>query len=97
MAWILAAETALEVAGEPRAYESSPGTIRYFCGRCGTGLFYRNGEIFPGQVDIQLATLDEPGTIEVTEQVQAADRMRWMERLGELPSHPRYPGHEPEK
>jgi hypothetical protein len=28
------------------------GTIRQFCGTCGTGLFYVNEAIFPGQIDI---------------------------------------------
>jgi len=91
VAWFLVVETSLSVEGEPRTYESSLGTTRQFCGRCGTGLFYRNADIFPGGVDVQLATLDHPERIAVTEQVQTADRLRWMGHLDTLPAHGGYP------
>lgn len=91
VAWFLVDEAALEIEGEPRTYESSPGTRRSFCPRCGTGLFYRNPEIFPGQVDVQLATLDEPRRVPVAEQIQTDDRLSWMGRLEELRAHRRYP------
>lgn len=88
---MLARDAALMVTGEPRAYQSSPGVERSFCPRCGTGLFYRCEAIFPGKVDIQLATLDHPGAVSPSEQVQVDERLGWMERLGSLPEHGRYP------
>ncbi len=88
---MLAREDSLDVAGEPRAYESSPGVQRSFCPRCGTGLFYRCEAIFPGKVDVQLATLDDPAAVSPGEQVQVEERLEWMERLGALPEHHRYP------
>lgn len=89
---MLVDERALAVEGEPRAFESAPGTTRYFCPRCGTGLFYRNFEIFPRKVDVQLATLDSPDEVRPTEQVQTAERLEFMRHLGALDVHRRYPG-----
>jgi hypothetical protein len=50
--WALFPRDSVAIEGQPVAYESSPGTIRQFCGTCGTGLFYVNEAIFPGQIDI---------------------------------------------
>lgn len=91
VAWLLVDEGSLSIQGEPTAYESAPATSRQFCGRCGTGLFYRNAEIFPGSVDVQLATLDEPERVPVTDQVQTDESLGLMRRLGELQAHRRYP------
>ena len=41
------------------AYESSPGTKRSFCGRCGTKLFFQ-ADKWPGETHIPLAAFDEP-------------------------------------
>lgn len=92
VAWFLVDESVLDTRGEPKTHESSPATTRYFCGRCGTGLFYRNATIFPEQVDVQLSTLDDPEAVPVTAQIQTAERLSWMERLDEVPAHRRYPG-----
>ena len=63
-----------------------------FCGDCGTGLFYTNEQIFPGKIDVQIATLDDPDLIPAQAQIQTAERIGWMERLNELPIFERYPG-----
>lgn len=90
---MLAEESALHVTGEPATFESSPGTFRSFCARCGTGLFYRNQRLFPGQVDIQTVTLDEPGRAPPpAAQVQAADQREWLPVLGSIHAFERYPG-----
>jgi hypothetical protein len=91
--WMLVDETALSVIGEPATFESTPGTFRSFCARCGTGLFYRSAAVFPGQVDVQTATLDEPARAPLpTAQVQAADRRGWVASLGSIHAFERYPG-----
>jgi hypothetical protein len=91
--WMLADEGALEVSGETIHFDSSPGAVRSFCGRCGTGLFYRNDSIFPGQVDIQTVTLDDPHSApEVAAQVQVAERRPEIARLDSIPAFERYPG-----
>lgn len=44
-----------------RGYESSPGAVRHFCGRCGSPLWKRDPRL-PGQMRIRLGSLDgDPG------------------------------------
>ena len=90
--WMLADESALSVQGEPATFESSPGTVRSFCATCGTGLFYRNRAVFPGQVDVQTATLDDPGQAPPpTAQVQSVEQRVWVANLGAIQAFQRYP------
>src|SRR3546814_1033580 len=65
---------------------------RHFCADCGTGLFYTNEQAFPGQIDVQTATLDDPDLIPAQVQIQTAERIGWMEKLDQMPSFERYPG-----
>lgn len=90
--WMLVEETVLETMGEIATYESSPGAFRSFCPNCGTGLFYRNKDIFPGKVDIQTATLDNPAEAPVPGvQVQLAERREWVVRMQDIKGFERYP------
>ena len=52
---------------------------------------YTNDVIFPGAIDVQTATLDDPDAIPIQAQIQTAERVNWMEDLGSLPSFERYP------
>jgi hypothetical protein len=90
--WGAFPEAALRlVQGIPRVYRSSEHGRRHFCADCGTGLFYFNAVNLPGIADVQIATLDDPGVLTPMIQVQAAERIGWMERAHELPAFPRYP------
>jgi len=77
--------------GKPKVYESSQHGRRHFCADCGTGLFYYNAVNLPGIADVQIATLDDPDALAPMIQVQATERIGWMERAHELPVFPRYP------
>lgn len=77
--------------GEPAVYRSSEDVERYFCGSCGTGLWYLNERMLPGVVDIQTATLDEPEAYPPQSHVQVADMLAWEDRLAELPRFARFP------
>ena len=91
--WMLVDEPALSVAGEVATIESSRGTFRSFCAQCGTGLLYRNEAAFPGQVDIQTVTLDDPEQAPPPAgQVQAAEQRGWVADMGSIPASARYPG-----
>ena len=90
--WALFTDAAVTIEGTPCDYESSPGTIRQFCGTCGTGLFYRNQTIFPGKVDVQFATIDDPEMLAPTARIQVVDAPRWWQRFAELPVFERFPG-----
>lgn len=92
VAWGLVQKDQLKVEGETTEYRSSENGRRYFCPRCGTALFYTNDVVFPGQIDVQLATLDDPDSVHPQLQVQTAERIGWMERLGSIPAFERYPG-----
>lgn len=88
--WAIWPHEHLSISGEPATYASSENTRRHFCIQCGTGLFYTNPVIFPGQVDVQTATLDEPNALPAQEHIQVADRTDWMAKAHELPQFERY-------
>ena len=89
--WALFAKDTLRVTGEPRHYASSENVMRQFCGNCGTGLFYSNAVAFPGMIDIQTATFDDPAVFPPAVHVQWADAAPWMETVHNLPKFDRYP------
>lgn len=91
VAWGLVGKDQLKVEGETGEYASSEHGRRHFCPKCGTGLFYTSEQIFPGQIDVQIATLDDPDAIVPSAQIQVADRIGWMERLDTMPEFDRYP------
>ena len=92
VAWGLVRLEDFTVTGETKVYASSEHGRRLFCAACGTSLFYTNDLIFPGQIDVQTATLDDPDAIAPTAQIQTAERIGWMERAHELQAFERYPG-----
>ena len=85
------AEFTLE-QGELTTFNSSGAAMRSFCPICGTGIAYRNEELLPGIVDIQSATLDDPGALPVGAHIQVAERIDWMGTAHDLPTFARYPG-----
>ena len=91
-AWAMAAADQVTIMGEPVTYASSEHGRRLFCGACGTSLFYTNDVVFPGMIDVQSATLDDPDAIPLQAQIQTAERIGWMTHLGDLPAFERYPG-----
>lgn len=92
VAWGLVGKDQLTINGETKEYASSEHGRRHFCAQCGTALFYTNEVIFPGQIDVQTATLDNPDAIAPDAQIQMAERIGWMERLDQLPTFDRFPG-----
>lgn len=89
--WALFRRDQVTIAGEPVSYASSEGTIRQFCGTCGTGLFYLNDTIFPGKIDIQSATFDDPDAIPPMARIQLAEAPRWYGDMMSLPGFARFP------
>ena len=92
VAWAMAAADQVTITGKPLTYASSEHGRRLFCGACGTSLFYTNDVVFPGMIDVQSATLDDPDAIPLQAQIQTAERIGWMTHLGDLPAVERYPG-----
>jgi len=75
------------LAGRPSVYRSSPHGERSFCGACGTQIFFRS-ESAPPRIDINLATLDDPGLIAPEYHIWTASRIPWFETADSLPRHP---------
>jgi hypothetical protein len=93
VAWaMIPAEQLRITSGQPATYHSSEHGRRLFCAACGTSLFYINEANLPGMVDIQTATLDDPGALLPTAQIQVAERISWMRDAHTLPAFDRYPG-----
>ena len=90
--WVLFPREAVTVTGETREYASSEHGRRRFCAACGTGLFYTSEAVFPGKIDIQLVTLDNPDAYPPGVHIQVADDPAWMAGAGDLPRFSRYPG-----
>lgn len=92
VSWALVDKAAMKIEGETHEYASSKNGRRHFCPKCGTSLFYTNDVIFPGMIDVQTGTLDDPDELPPQVQVQAAVRVGWLERLNDVPAFERYPG-----
>lgn len=79
------ADGAWELAGLPPAeYESSPGTIRSFCLRCGTQISYHSAR-FPGERHFFAATLDAPETYAPMRHYFWAEHLSWLSLSDDLP------------
>lgn len=89
--WALFDRENVAVTGAAKIYRSSEQAERLFCGDCGSGLFYVNEAMFPGGIDVQIATLDDPDAVPAQAQIQTAERIGWVARLHELPAFERYP------
>ncbi len=73
-------------AGAPMGYESSPGVLRKFCGRCGTPLTYESGR-WAGEVHVLVCTLDEPSVLTPKGHVYVAEQMPWVHLADGLPRY----------
>ena len=65
-------------------YESSPGAVRSFCGRCGSTLLFE-AERWPGEVHVAVSNLE--GTLEMRPMAHVFfdDRAHWFEPGDSLP------------
>ena len=70
--------------GEPRAFRSTPEAVRRFCAECGCQLTF---EAVPGEVDVTIASLDDPDQIAPEFEIWAESRLGWMDRVNRLPRH----------
>ena len=72
------------LSGDPSVYRSSSHGQREFCARCGSQLAYRESA-GARSVDVNLATLDDPGALEPRSHLWTKSRIRWFEIADELP------------
>jgi hypothetical protein len=64
------------LSGEPRAYRSSQGVVRQFCGTCGSQLSYEHASR-PTTIDITTNSLDNPNLFPPTFEVWLEHRLSW--------------------
>jgi hypothetical protein len=73
------------IQGEPRviAWE---GRLRSFCPICGSSLTFLSGPD-SDEVDVTVATFDEPECVTPADHVWVSDRLSWITASGSLPTH----------
>lgn len=77
VAWLTFAQDRFQwLSGAPQRHASSPGVVRGFCSRCGTGLVYES-EQMAGMVDVTTASLDDPSRHPPTRQTWVSHRIDW--------------------
>ena len=74
------------VRGEPKAYESTPGSLRKFCGACGSPLVNMVAEN-PKLVEIQIGCLDDLENISPEGHEHAASQVSWFKVADNLPHY----------
>ena len=85
--WGTCARTALRLTrGQLREFRSSQQVWRGFCAQCGSSLTYRH-EARAAEIDVTLATLDDPARIAPLMHVWVGDRVPWLVIGDELPRH----------
>ncbi len=65
---------------------TSAGVLRGHCARCGSTLTYRHASR-PTQIDLTLATLDDPSALAPTAHVWVRDKLPWVIIGDNLPRH----------
>jgi|SRR5271165_2767021 len=88
VAWLTVERSQLTLlSGEPRAFNSSPGVVRRFCGTCGSPLTYETATN-PSCIDVTTASLDEPGRYPPTDEVWVEHHVTWQILDLRLRQHP---------
>jgi hypothetical protein len=72
------------------AYESSPGTYRTFCGRCGSRLI-TSFAAHPEYYGLPLGGLDDDPGVKPTNHVYVAEKAPWFDITDSLPRYPQGP------
>ncbi len=72
-------------ADQLATHESSPGTARKFCARCGTKLFFESAR-WPGETHIVRAAFDEPPDREPDGHAFYAEHVAWLPHLRDVPA-----------
>ena len=85
--WITVPDRALTVTkGTPAIYRSSDHGQRGFCAACGGQLTFRSARR-PGEVDVTLGTLDDPGGLAAQYHIWTSSRLPAIHIDEHLPAH----------
>ena len=74
------------VEGEPSSFQSSPRGLREFCASCGTQIAFRDSAE-PSRVYVNIASLDDPASIEPEYHIWVESRIPWLQIADDLPRY----------
>lgn len=74
------------VAGSPKAFASSPGVRRSFCGTCGTPISYESDKL-PEEIHLYLSTLDNPNDYVAQTHVFTEEGISWFKIDDDIPRY----------
>ena len=87
VAWATFAAAGVRITrGTLREHRSSEKVTRGFCGACGTGITYVH-DATPDEIDLALATLDDPSAIPPESHIWVSHRLQWMTPGDGLPQY----------
>lgn len=90
VAWgTFAADRFAVTKGRLAEYRSSPLVVRGFCAKCGTSITYRHDKR-PAEIDVTLATLDDPAVLEPAAHIWVVDKLSWVDITDGKPKFRQY-------
>ncbi len=85
--WLTVTAASFEfINAQPAEFHSSSHVTRTFCPRCGSPLTYRHQDR-PLEIDVTLATLDDPAAYPPIDHIYMADALPWDHPGGEWPQY----------
>ncbi len=85
VAWATYAKSSFRInRGEMQWNQSSPGVTRGHCAKCGSSISYEIAKR-PGEIDLTLNSLDDPGGPILQAHIWTCDKPEWMTIGDELP------------
>jgi hypothetical protein len=89
VAWFSVPRASLRWTGTPPAsFKSSAPVVRRFCAACGTSLTFED-DAHPDELDLTIASLDDPARVAPIDHVWAASRPGWDMICDGLPAYGR--------
>ena len=73
--------------GTLKTWHSSPKGVRGFCPDCGCQISFRHDD-FPGQLDVTVASLDDPASAPPSRHIWTSSRLPWTHLDDDLPRYP---------
>jgi hypothetical protein len=87
LAWVSFPRPAFsQTKGKPTTHASSASGRRDFCGICGTQIAFRS-TADPARIDVNLASLDDPASIEPQYHIWVDSRIPWLHIADDLPRY----------
>jgi len=75
--FIVFLRTAVEITGEARSWESSPGDLRWFCNACGSRVFETCGD----HIEISMGSFDKANAFSPQYEMWVMHREAWLPPL----------------